>query len=161
MSNIDKVSAALSEWLFNVAANILPNFSIPSESPIGKFMYGILGVNPANYNIWKELGFLAEPTIQVMISPMLTKFLGAVPDEQIKEITEKLGELLAQRDGINKDLVDLETQKNLKLSDIEKIGEQIESFKARRRELEPQLEETKATLEEAGVNVNEYLSHVS
>ena len=78
-----------------------------------------------------------------------------VLDEQIKEITEKLGELLGQRDEINKDLVDLETQKNLKLSDIEKIGEQIESFKARRRELEPQLEETKVTLEEAGVNVNE------
>ncbi|MBE7704006.1 MAG: chromosome segregation protein SMC [Cyanobacteria bacterium SIG28] len=78
-----------------------------------------------------------------------------VLDEQIKEITEKLGELLTQRDEINKDLVNLETQKNLKLSDIEKIGEQIESFKSRRRELEPQLEETKTTLEEAGVNVNE------
>ena len=78
-----------------------------------------------------------------------------VLDEQIKEITEKLGELLTQRDAINKDLVDLETQKNLKLSDIEKIGEQIESFKARRRELEPQLEETRATLVDAGVNVSE------
>ena len=76
-------------------------------------------------------------------------------DEQIKEITEKLGELLTQRDEINKDLVDLETQKNLKLSDIERIGEQIESFKARRRELEPQLEETRVILEEAGVNVKE------
>ena len=79
----------------------------------------------------------------------------AVLDEQIKEITEKLGELLTQRDEINKDLVDLETQKNLKLSDIEKIGEQIESFKARRRELEPQLEETTTVLREAGVDLNE------
>ena len=60
---------------------------------------------------------------------------------QIKEITDKLGELLKQRDDINKDLVDIETQRNLKASDIEKIAEQIESFKARRRELEPQLEE--------------------
>ena len=76
-------------------------------------------------------------------------------DEQIKEITEKLSELFNQRDSINKDLVDLETQKNLKLADIEKIAEQIESFKARRRELEPQLEETKAVLEDAGVNVSE------
>ena len=76
-------------------------------------------------------------------------------EEQIKEITEKLKELLAQRDSINKDLVDLETQKNLKISDIEKIAEQIESFKARRRELEPQLEETRQILQEAGVNVNE------
>jgi hypothetical protein len=89
MSNIDKVSAALSEWLFNVAASVLPKFKIPNESAIGKFMYGILGVNPASYNIWKELGFLAEPTIQVMINPLVTKFLGAVPDDQIREIAEK------------------------------------------------------------------------
>ena len=89
MSNIDKVSAALSEWIFNVAASILPKVKIPNESPIGKFMYGILGVDPSSYNIWKELGFLAEPTIQVMLSPVLTKFLGAVPDDQIKEIAEK------------------------------------------------------------------------
>lgn len=89
MSNIDKVSAALSEWLFNVAASILPKVKIPNESPIGKFMYGILGVDPSSYSIWKELGFLAEPTIQVMLSPVLTKFLGAVPDDQIKEIAEK------------------------------------------------------------------------
>ena len=89
MTNIDKVSAALSEWLFNVAASVLPKFKIPAESPIGKFMYGILGVNPANYNIWKELGFLAEPTIQVMVTPMVNKVLGAVPDDQIKDIAEK------------------------------------------------------------------------
>ncbi len=78
-----------------------------------------------------------------------------VLEVQIKEITEKLGELLKQRDDINKDLVDIETQRNLKVSDIEKIAEQIESFKARRRELEPQLEETKNILTEAGVNVND------
>ena len=79
----------MSEWIFNVAASILPKVKIPNESPIGKFMYGILGVDPSSYSIWKELGFLAEPTIQVMLSPVLTKFLGAVPDDQIKEIAEK------------------------------------------------------------------------
>ncbi len=78
-----------------------------------------------------------------------------VLEVQIKEITDKLGELLKQRDDINKDLVDIETQRNLKAADIEKIAEQIESFRARRRELEPQLEETKNALTEAGVNINE------
>ena len=78
-----------------------------------------------------------------------------VLEVQIKEITDKLGELLKQRDDINKDLVDIETQRNLKASDIEKIAEQIESFKARRRELEPQLEETKNILTDAGVNIND------
>lgn len=97
MSNIDKVSAALSEWAFNVAASILPKVKIPNESPIGKFMYGILGVDPSSYNIWKELGFLAEPTIQVMLSPMLIKFLGAVPDSQIKEVAEKYADALLSR----------------------------------------------------------------
>ena len=97
MSNIDKVSAALSEWIFNVAASILPKMKIPTESAIGKFMYGILGVNPSNYNIWKELGFLAEPTIQVVVTPMVTKLLGAVPDDQVQEIAEKYVDALLTR----------------------------------------------------------------
>lgn len=97
MTNIDKVSAALSEWLFNVASSILPKMKIPTESPIGKFMYGILGVNPANYNIWKELGFLAEPTIQVMVAPMVSKLLSAVPDDQIQQIAEKYADALLEK----------------------------------------------------------------
>lgn len=97
MTNIDKVSAALSEWLFNVASSILPKMRIPTESPIGKFMYGILGVNPANYNIWKELGFLAEPTIQVMVAPMVSKLLSAVPDDQIQEIVQKYADALLEK----------------------------------------------------------------
>ena len=74
---------------------------------------------------------------------------------QIKEITDKLKELLEQRDAINKDLVELETSKNLRLAEIERIAEQIESFKARRRELEPVLEETRNILLRAGINVEE------
>ena len=73
----------------------------------------------------------------------------------IEEISEKLKELQAERDKINGELLDLEKSKHLKESDIEKIGEQIESFKARRRELEPQLESAKQVLEETGVNINE------
>ncbi len=78
-----------------------------------------------------------------------------VLEVQIKEISDKLKELLEERDAINKDLVDIETKKNLQASEIERIAEQIESFKARRRELEPQLEETRNALKEAGVNVEE------
>lgn len=75
-------------------------------------------------------------------------------EEQIAEINEKLGELLKQRDDINAELLELEKQKHLQSSDIERIAEQIESFKARRRELEPQLETAKEDLENAGVEVN-------
>lgn len=75
-------------------------------------------------------------------------------EKQIEEINEKLGELLKQRDDINNDLIELEKQKHLQASDIERIAEQIESFKARRRELEPQLESAKEDLEHAGVEIN-------
>ena len=78
-----------------------------------------------------------------------------VLEVQIKEITDKLQELLSKRDEINHSLIDLETKKNLQLKEIENIAEQIESFKSRRRELEPQLEETRKVLAEAGVNTEE------
>lgn len=77
-----------------------------------------------------------------------------VLEVQIKEITDKLKELLDERDKINSDLVDTETKKNLQASEIERIAEQIESFKSRRRELEPMLEETRKILSEAGINTD-------
>lgn len=75
-------------------------------------------------------------------------------EKQIEQINEKLGELLRQRDDINAELLALETQKHVQSSDIERIAEQIESFKARRRELEPQLESAKEDLENSGVEVS-------
>lgn len=74
-------------------------------------------------------------------------------DVQIAEIEEKLGELLKERDEINADLIELEKQKHIRLSDIERIAEQIESFKARRRELEPQLQTAREELENSGVEI--------
>lgn len=75
-------------------------------------------------------------------------------EKQIEQINEKLGELLKQRDEINAELLALETQKHVQSSDIERIAEQIESFKARRRELEPQLESAREDLENSGVEVS-------
>lgn len=97
MSNIDKVSAALSEWLFNVAKSVLPKFSIPNESAIGKFMYGILGISPGSYNVWSELGFLAEPLIQTMVTPLLQSRLSGIPDEQVKEIALKFADAFIEQ----------------------------------------------------------------
>ena len=89
MTNSALVSSAISEWVFKVAASVLPKVRIPAESAIGKFMYGILGVDPAHYNLWNELGFLAEPTIEVVVSPMIGRYLGGLPEEQIKDVAMK------------------------------------------------------------------------
>lgn len=97
MTSIDKVSVAVSEWGFNVAKSVLPKINIPTESAIGKFMYGILGVNPASYNVWNELGFLAEPMIQSLVSPMVGRLMKGIPEEQVKDIAMKFADAFVKQ----------------------------------------------------------------
>lgn len=97
MNNTDKVTQALSEWGFNVVSSILPQMRIPTESPIGKFMYGILGKDPKTYNIWENLGFLAEPTIQMFVAPMTAKLFNGMPEDQIKDISLKYVDSFIER----------------------------------------------------------------
>ena len=75
-----------------------------------------------------------------------------VLSDKISVIDEKIGELVKQKEDIHNSLVELQTNSAVKLSEIERINEQIESFKARRRELEPQLKEAQDMLTDAGVD---------
>ena len=88
MTGIEKVSVTISEWAFNVAKTILPNIHIPVGGKLGGMMQ-ILGVNPANYNIWNELGFLAEPLIQNLVTPAVGRMLQGIPEEQVQELALK------------------------------------------------------------------------
>lgn len=96
MTNIDKVSAAISEWGFNVAKAFLPHFQIPVGGRLGGLMQ-LIGANPATYNIWSELGFLAEPMIQTVVTPAVIKMLGGMPDEQIPEVAMKFVDSFIKR----------------------------------------------------------------
>lgn len=89
MTVTDKVSKALGAWGFNVAKAVLPSFRIPQGSAIGNMMQGFLGINPASYNVWDELGFLAEPLIQSMVSPMVSKALAGMSEEQAQDLVDK------------------------------------------------------------------------
>ena len=73
--------------------------------------------------------------------------------EKIGVIDEKIGELLKEKDEIHSKLVELQTNTAVKATEIDRINEQIESFKARRRELEPQLKEATEILTSSGVDV--------
>lgn len=86
MNNTEKVIAGVSEWLTNVAASVLPKVNIQPNSGIGRVMSGILGINPAQYNIWAELGFLLTPTIKGFVEPTLRKYLSAIPDAEIEGV---------------------------------------------------------------------------
>lgn len=97
MSNINILTSALGEWGYKVAQSFLPEVRIPADSAVGKFMYGILGVDPSQYNPWNELGFLAEPVIQTIISPLVAKYLSGIPDEQVEEIANKFVDSFLQR----------------------------------------------------------------
>ncbi len=84
--NKDILISAVTEWLGNIAASVMPQISIPSQSAIGKMMQGFFGINPASYNVWAELGFLLHPTIQSFVEPQMHKYLAAIPDESIKDV---------------------------------------------------------------------------
>lgn len=88
MTNIDKVASALGEWGFNIAKAFLPQYKIPVGGKLGGLMQ-FIGQDPAKYNIWNELGFLAEPLIQTAVTPAVRSMLGNIPDEQIPEIAMK------------------------------------------------------------------------
>ena len=62
-------------------------------------------------------------------------------EETIKTLGEKLIELQSVRDNARRELLETENIRNKNKNEIDKISEQIEAFKTRRRELEPQLEE--------------------
>ena len=75
-------------------------------------------------------------------------------EEKIKTLGEKLVQLQQQRDLVQEELLSAETNKNKVINEIERIGEQVEAFKARRRELEPQLEEIREELKANEVDIN-------
>ena len=86
MANIDKLTDALTEWGANVAKSVLPKIQVPPTSTIGRVMSGFFGINTATYSIYDELGFIIEPAVRTMIMPMVTKYVGELPDDKIEEL---------------------------------------------------------------------------
>lgn len=75
-------------------------------------------------------------------------------NKKIKEMGEKLGEYQKQRDEAQQSVLGIDRKKNIIETDIQRLEEQIESYKTRRRELEPELEQKREELLEAGYNVS-------
>lgn len=96
MTSVDKVSEVVSQWAFKMAKSVLPQISIPANSTIGHLM-GMMRIDPSSYSIWNELGFLAEPLIQTAVTPMVRQYLGAIPEEQIKDIAMKFADAFVKR----------------------------------------------------------------
>ena len=76
-------------------------------------------------------------------------------EKEIEELGKNLKELQAKRDELNEELLNLKTAKNKTTDELERLAEQEESYKARRRELEPMLEAILKELESAGINYKE------
>jgi len=72
---------------------------------------------------------------------------------KISVIDEKIGELVKEKQEINSKLIELQTNSKVKESELISIREQIESFKTRRKELEPRLQEATELLENSGIDV--------
>lgn len=88
MTNIDRVSAALGEWGFNIVKAVLPQINIPVGGKLAGLMQ-IMGADPATYSIWNELGFLAEPLIQTVVTPAVHNMLSGIPEDQVPILANK------------------------------------------------------------------------
>lgn len=102
----------------------------------------------------KDNEILAQDKIKYQEEIKVIETQIAALEVKIKDLGEKLVKLQAERDLVQQELLNIEKQKNIFTNDIERMGEQIESFKARRRELDPQLDEVKKELQEANIDVN-------
>ena len=76
-------------------------------------------------------------------------------EQEIEELGKNLKELQTQRDEIQEELNNLKLSKSRIQDELERLAEQEESYKARRRELEPMLEQILKEFEEAGINYKE------
>ncbi len=73
-------------------------------------------------------------------------------EQKREELGEKLKQFQEERDNVQKELLEQEKSKDILINDLARISEQIESFRARRREIEPQLEQITKELSEAGID---------
>lgn len=97
MTNADILVSAVTEWLGKVAVSVLPKIHIPPTSSIGRMMSGFFGINPTQYNVWNELGFLLTPTLQSFVEPKLRQMMSAIPDENIKDMAMIYADALIQQ----------------------------------------------------------------
>lgn len=82
---IESVTIGISEWLENVIASALPKVTISPNGTIGKMMNGFFGIDLSTYNVWKELGFLAQPMIQNFVAPAIGKYLAMIPEDKLED----------------------------------------------------------------------------
>ncbi len=78
-----------------------------------------------------------------------------VLEAQIEELGKNLKEFQTKRDEIQEELLNLKTSKNKAQDDLERLSEQEESYKARRRELEPILESILKEFEQNNIKIDE------
>ena len=97
MKNIDLLADALAEWGTNIAKSVMPKVTIPPTSGLGRVMSGFFGIDPTKWSIYNELGFLIEPTIRAYAQPMLSKYLGAIADEEIPGLAMMYADLFREQ----------------------------------------------------------------
>lgn len=91
-----ELTTALSQWMFNVASSFLPQVRMSPSSGIGRIM-AIIGIDVSRYNLWNELGFLAEPVVETVLTPMVSKYLSGFSEKQLTDAVEKIvGSCIAQ-----------------------------------------------------------------
>lgn len=105
-------------------------------------------LNSANVELQKDIE--QHQTEIIAIQEVLDKL-----NKEIEELGKNLIELQGKRDSLQDELVNFKTSKNKITDDFERLAEQEESYKARRKELEPMLESILKEFEAQGIKASE------
>ena len=99
----DRIATAIGKWVTNIVKSVLPQVRIPQGSMVGRFMM-LIGADPAKYNPWDELGFLAEPITDTFIYPVVNRMLSGMTESQKEETILKFVDAMMKKSkegGVN------------------------------------------------------------
>jgi predicted 2-oxoglutarate/Fe(II)-dependent dioxygenase YbiX len=60
-------------------------------------MQSVLHINPLNYSVWNELGFLVQPMLKTVITPTLNRYLSGMTDEQVKDMAMQFADAFVEQ----------------------------------------------------------------
>lgn len=122
MSNIDKISTAMTAWITEMASTILPSARIPADTKVGKVMSALFNINLSTYNPWNELSFLLAPTMKNFVEPMIYNLFSNLPEDKIMEVAnayiDSFVEQARKKGEINVFGISMESKDFEKLRDI-------------------------------------------
>ncbi|MCR5261922.1 MAG: chromosome segregation protein SMC [Candidatus Gastranaerophilales bacterium] len=146
---------AVEDRIRNIESKInAKNSEIQNQQNIIDFQKQIIADNKEKIELTKQENIkLEEDKVRYTNDIKTLEEELKVLDKKKEELGEKLKQFQEERDAVHNELLEKEKEKDILVNDLNRINEQLESFRSRRKELEPLFEEITNELKNAGIKV--------